>query len=170
LRRHSPPCTLPPSRGAPPLASIASQLTTANAAIEKGKLRRTAPTAEEIPGLETTIGQLLSPSDQHDPPVGIVSQADVLSIFSPSDEEIRREVTDRMIPQGLLMDPDRLQVTARDGIVTLSGRAENDQVGTDIIEAVRHIEGAVAAWGPAGPWRRATCTRPHPDHACFTSL
>jgi hypothetical protein len=37
----------------------------------------------------------------------------VLSIFSPSDEEIRREVTDRVILQGLLMDPDRLQVTVQ---------------------------------------------------------
>jgi hypothetical protein len=37
----------------------------------------------------------------------------VLSIFSPPDEEIRREVTDRVILQGLLMDPDRLQVTVQ---------------------------------------------------------
>ena len=49
-----------PSRGALLLPSIASQLTTANAAVEKGKLRRTVPTAEEVLGLalalETTIG------------------------------------------------------------------------------------------------------------------
>jgi hypothetical protein len=37
----------------------------------------------------------------------------VLSIFSRSDEEIRREVTDRVILQGLLMDPDRHQVTVQ---------------------------------------------------------
>jgi hypothetical protein len=118
LQRHSPPCTLPPSRGALLLPSIASQLTTANAvAVEKGKLRRTVPTAEEVLGLalapETTIGQLLSPSDQDDLLAGIVSQADVLSIFSPPEEEIRREVTDRTILQGRLMDPDRLQVTVQ---------------------------------------------------------
>jgi len=117
LRRHSPPCTLPPSRGALLLPSIASQLTTANAAVEKGKLRRTVPTAEEALGLalaqETTIGQLLSPSDQDDLLAGIVSQADVPSIFSPPEQEIRREVTDRVILQGLLMDPDRLQVTVQ---------------------------------------------------------
>ena len=99
------------------LPSIASQLTTANAAVEKGKLRRTVPTAEEVLGLalaqETTIGQLLSPSDQDDLLVGIVSQADVLSIFSRPDEEIRCEVTDRVILQGLLMDPNRLQVTVQ---------------------------------------------------------
>jgi osmotically-inducible protein OsmY len=30
-----------------------------------------------------------------------------------------------------------------DGIVTLSGRPENDRAGRDLIEAVRHIEGVV---------------------------
>ena len=70
------------------------------------------------------MGQLLSPSDQDDPLAGIVSQADMLSIFSPPDEEVRREVTDRVIPQGLLIDPDRLQVTTQDGIVTVSDRPE----------------------------------------------
>ena len=50
---------------------------------------------------------------------GIVSQVDVLSIFSRPDEEIRREVTDRVIGQGFRMDPERLKVTVHDGIVTL---------------------------------------------------
>ena len=56
--------------------------------------------------------------------VGIVSQVDVLSIFSLPDEEIRREVTDRVIGQGPRMDSERLKVTVHDGIVTLSGRPE----------------------------------------------
>jgi hypothetical protein len=99
--------------------------------------------------------QLPSPSDQDGLLAGIVSQADVLSIVSPPDEEIRREVTDRVILQGLLMDPGRLQVTVQDGIVTLSGRPENDQVSRDSIEAVRHIEGVVAVWDQLGP-----CGRP----------
>jgi CBS domain-containing protein len=88
---------------------------------------------------------------------GIVSQADVLSIFSRPDEQIRREVTDRVIPQGFPMDPERLQVTVQDGIVTLSGRPETGQVGRDIIEAVRHIEGVVAVRDQLGP----ADNRPH---------
>jgi len=75
---------------------------------------------------------------------GIVSQADVPSIFSRADEEIRREVTDRVIRPGLQMHPERLRLSVRDGIVTLSGRPETDQAGQDIIEAVWHIEGVVA--------------------------
>jgi len=76
--------------------------------------------------------------------VGIVSQVDVLSIFSRPDEEIRREVTDRVIRQGFRIDPERLKVTVHDGIVTLSGRPETGEVGRDIVEAVGHIEGVVA--------------------------
>jgi CBS domain-containing protein len=82
---------------------------------------------------------------------GIVSQADVLSIFSRPDEEIRREVTGRVTRPGFLMNPERLQVTVHDGIVTLSGRPETGQAGQDIIEAVRHIEGVVAARDQMGP-------------------
>src|SRR5271165_627109 len=76
--------------------------------------------------------------------VGIVSQVDVLSIFSRPDEEIRRDVTDRVIRPGSRMDPERLKVTVRDGIVTLSGLPETGHAGRDIIEAVRQIEGVVA--------------------------
>ena len=77
--------------------------------------------------------------------VGIVSQVDVLSVFSRPDEEIRRDVTGRLARQGLPMtNPERLQVTVRDGIVILSGRPETGQAGRDIIEAVRHIDGVIA--------------------------
>jgi len=76
--------------------------------------------------------------------VGIVSRADVLGIFSRPDEEIRRDVIERLIGQGFPVDPERLQVTVRDGIVTLSGRPETGQAGRDLIEAVRKIDGVVA--------------------------
>ena len=66
--------------------------------------------------------------------VGIVSQVDVLSIFSRPDEEIRREVTDRVTSaQGLRMDPEGLKVTVEDGIVTLfAGRKPARSTGTSL--------------------------------------
>ncbi len=82
---------------------------------------------------------------------GIVSQVDVLSIFSRPDEDIRREVTDRVLRQDFEMEPERLQVTVHDGIVTLSGRPDTDQAGRDAIEAVQHIEGVVAVRDQLGP-------------------
>ena len=83
--------------------------------------------------------------------VGIVSQVDVLSIFSRPDEEIRREVTDLVTQPNFLMDPEDLEVTVEDGIVTLTGRPLTGQIGRDIIEAVRHVEGMVAVRDQLGP-------------------
>ena len=139
----------------------------------RGKLRRTVPTAEEVLGLalalETTIGQLLSPGDQDDLLAGIVSQADVLSIFSPPDEEIRREVTDRVILQGLLMDPDRLQVNRPRGIVTCpAGRKTTRSAETSSRPSGTSRTSSPS--GTSGALRTTICTRPHPDDTCFTSL
>ena len=83
--------------------------------------------------------------------VGIVSQVDVLSIFSRPDEEIRREVADLIAQPNFPMDPGDLEVTVEDGIVTLSGRPLTGQIGRDVIEAVRHIEGMVAVRDQPGP-------------------
>jgi CBS domain-containing protein len=83
--------------------------------------------------------------------VGIVSQVDVLSIFSRPDEEIRREVTDLVTRPNFLIDPEDLEVTVEDGIVTLSGRPLTGQIGRDVLEAVRHIEGIVAVRDQLGP-------------------
>jgi CBS domain-containing protein len=83
--------------------------------------------------------------------LGIVSQVDVLSIFSRPDEEIRGEVADRVIRPGSRMGAERLNFTVRNGIVTLSGRPETDQAGRDIIEAARQVEGVVAVRDEMGP-------------------
>ena len=57
--------------------------------------------------------------------VGIISRADVLSVFRRADEEIRCEATDQVILGRFLMHPDSMTVTVRDGILTISGRPEN---------------------------------------------
>jgi CBS domain-containing protein len=76
--------------------------------------------------------------------LGIVSRADVLSVFSRSDASIRREVIDEVIVGTLLTDPDRLTVTVKDGIVTVEGTPETPSVGADILKEIRHVEGVVA--------------------------
>jgi CBS domain len=47
--------------------------------------------------------------------VGIISQVDVLRVFGRPDEEIRREVTGRLIGMGFPADPEHLQVSVHDG-------------------------------------------------------
>ena len=94
---------------------------------------------------------------------GIVSQVDVLSIFDRPDEEIRREVTDRAILQGRLIDPEHLQVTVHDGIEALPGQPGADQADRDIIDAARHVEGVVAVQDQLHPAGRPSRPRRAPS-------
>lgn len=75
---------------------------------------------------------------------GIVSRADVLSVYTRPDEEIRREITRDVIMDGYFMDPAPFTVTVTDGIVTLAGDLRSVVLGANIAEAVRHLEGVVA--------------------------
>ena len=76
--------------------------------------------------------------------IGIVSRADVLSVYSRPDADIRHEITEGIILDTLLCDPSRFTVTVKDGIVTLEGMPETAAVGHDLIEETRHVEGVVA--------------------------
>ena len=76
--------------------------------------------------------------------IGIVSRADLLSVYSRPDAEIQRQVTRDLILGTFLCDPDRFTVTVKDGIVTIAGAPETTMVGLDIIDAIRHMEGVVA--------------------------
>jgi CBS domain-containing protein len=76
--------------------------------------------------------------------VGIISRADVLSVFDRPDEEIRKEITDDLIPNELRSDPDRFTVTVNGGIVTLEGSPETVELGRAIVARTRHAQGVVA--------------------------
>ncbi len=76
--------------------------------------------------------------------IGIVTRADVLSVYSRPDADIRHEITQDQILGMFLCDPERFTVTVTDGIVTIEGTPESTVVGRDIIEAARHVEGVVA--------------------------
>jgi CBS domain-containing protein len=75
--------------------------------------------------------------------IGIVSRADVLSVYSRPDAEIRHDIIEDVIIGTVLTDPARFTVTVRDGMVTVEGKPENASVGRDMIEEIRHVEGVV---------------------------
>jgi len=81
---------------------------------------------------------------EHGELVGIVSRADVLSVYSRPDREIRREILENVILNGFFADPDRFEVTVSSGIVTLAGHPETAARGRDIVAESWHIEGVVA--------------------------
>ena len=76
--------------------------------------------------------------------VGIVSRADVLSVYSRPDEEIRREILENVILNGFFADPDRFEVTVSSGVVTLGGYPETAAIGREIVAETWHVEGVVA--------------------------
>jgi CBS domain-containing protein len=75
---------------------------------------------------------------------GIISRADVLSVFDRPDTEIRKEITGNVIQDEFLVDPDTFTVTVKDGVVTLTGLPETNEVGREIMHRVRHVQGVVA--------------------------
>ena len=76
--------------------------------------------------------------------IGIVTRADVLSVYRRPDTEIQRAIAEDLILDTFLCDPARFTVTVTDGIVTIEGTPENVAVGHDIISDARHVEGVVA--------------------------
>jgi CBS domain-containing protein len=76
--------------------------------------------------------------------VGIISRADVLSVFDRPDGEIRQEITQNLILNELRTDPEPFTVTVDNGIVTLEGTPETAELGRAVAGRARHVEGVVA--------------------------
>ncbi len=76
--------------------------------------------------------------------VGIISRADVLSVYSRPDAEIAQEIRQNVIVNEFLTDPCLFTVTVKDGIVTLEGHPETARQGRDILSEVWHVEGVVS--------------------------
>ena len=76
--------------------------------------------------------------------VGIISRADVLSVFARTDEDIRKEITGEVLLGEFLTDPRTLDVAVKDGIVTLAGVPETSESGHEIVRRIRHVQGVVA--------------------------
>ena len=76
--------------------------------------------------------------------IGIVTRSDVLSVYSKPDPQLRSEITEDLILGTFRCDPARFTVTVKDGIVTIEGTPKTTEVGLDIIDAARHMEGVVA--------------------------
>jgi CBS domain-containing protein len=74
---------------------------------------------------------------------GIVSRADVLSVFDRPDEEIRQDVIEVVIASGSSPADDGLGVSVRSGIVTLTGEPGSRAAGLSLLGAVRRAEGVV---------------------------
>jgi CBS domain-containing protein len=74
---------------------------------------------------------------------GIVSRGDLLRVFLRSDEEIREATLREIVPYAIWTDPHEIDVSVRDGVVTLSGRVERKQYVPIAVSLVWGIDGVV---------------------------
>ncbi len=77
--------------------------------------------------------------------VGILSRSDVLKVFLRQGEEIRREIVEELISRTLLIDPSTIDVTVRDGVVTLTGQVDRKTDAVILSRMVTRVSGVVSA-------------------------
>jgi len=75
---------------------------------------------------------------------GIVSRADLLSVFERPDVEIRDDVVKDVIVGEFGLDPEMFVVTVRSGVVTVTGSVDRRADALGLMGAIRHLEGVVA--------------------------
>lgn len=76
--------------------------------------------------------------------IGIISTADVLSVYERPDSDLRDEVLDVIIAGEFALDPDDFDVTVASGVVTLTGRVDGTGTALQLLAHVRHADGVVA--------------------------
>ena len=75
--------------------------------------------------------------------IGIVSRADLLKAFLRTDDEIREEVIREVFVRVLWADPDKLEVTVDEGVVTLSGELETRSSAVIAVRLTRKVDGVI---------------------------
>jgi CBS domain-containing protein len=121
------------------------------AAVVAGKLMTTppitvAPTAtitEAARRMHTAGVKRLPVIDETGQLVGIVSRADLLKVFTRSDEAIWREIMDDVIVGDFMLDHSRFFIDVVDGVVALQGRVERSRLIPFLVRAVHGVEGVI---------------------------
>lgn len=75
--------------------------------------------------------------------IGVISRADVVNAFTKPDEVIEDEVREDIVRRLLFLEPDVIDVSVDDGVVTLSGELENRTEAHLLEELTRRIAGVV---------------------------
>lgn len=74
---------------------------------------------------------------------GIVSQADLLSVYGRPDGEIRAQIERDVLRGEVPASPGAFVVNVKDGMVTLTGRPRTCAQGREIVWKIHHVEGVV---------------------------
>lgn len=83
--------------------------------------------------------------DEHERIVGILSRSDLLRAFLSDDAAIQTFVNRVVLEQQFVLSPTSITADVLEGVVTLRGRLDSEQVLGPLLEAVRGVAGVVAA-------------------------
>lgn len=75
---------------------------------------------------------------------GIVSRADLLSVYERPDSEIRDEIVKGIIIWEFGLDEQLFAVTVSSGVVTITGPVDKRAVALRLLATIRYVEGVVA--------------------------
>ena len=75
--------------------------------------------------------------------VGVVSRSDMLAVFLHDDASIRAEVVVDVLERTLLMDPARVEVEVRRGVVTLTGQLDTRADAELAARLTERVEGVI---------------------------
>ena len=120
-------------------AAVAGKLMTAPATT----VPPTATVAEAARRLHAAGVKRLPVVDETGRLVGIVSRADLLTVFTRPDQAIRSEIMDDVIVAGFMMAPSRFFIHVDDGVVVLQGKVERRSLIPPLVRAVHGVEGVV---------------------------
>ena len=87
----------------------------------------------QLPVVDAATGRL----------TGIVTRSDLLAVYERPDEEIRREILYDIIEHTLAMPPERFEVNAVGGTVTVRGQLERRSDALRLAEAIAHVAGVI---------------------------
>jgi CBS domain-containing protein len=103
-----------------------------------------APVAEAARLMQSRRVKRLPVVDDYGRLRGIVSRADLLSVFERPDTEIREDVIKDVIIGQFGLDPQMFVVTVRCGVVTVTGSVDRRADALGLLGAIRHLEGVIA--------------------------
>ncbi|GGY14569.1 hypothetical protein GCM10010510_70540 [Streptomyces anandii JCM 4720] len=85
--------------------------------------------------------------DEEDRLIGIATRRDLLRVFLRTDEDIRAEVGDTVIAGELGLPEGAVDVSVRDGVVTLRGCVELRSQAPAVLHAAWRVEGVIGVVG-----------------------
>lgn len=81
--------------------------------------------------------------DDDDRLLGVISRADIVSLFTRPDDVIEDEIREDLIRRVLFIDPDGIQVDVSNGVVTLSGEMETKSEASMLEELTNRLDGVL---------------------------